>query len=60
LKTSKKLEPPELPVGTPGRPQKERYKEQYGVIVVLLSEEDQRIAYDQLQALGHKCRVVTT
>ena len=37
-----------------------KYKEQYGVMVICPSEENQREVYDQLSAAGFNCRVVCT
>jgi len=37
-----------------------KYKEQYGVMVICPSEENQREVYDQLCAEGFNCRVVCT
>lgn len=36
------------------------YKEQYGVIVMCGGESEQERVFNQLQAEGYKCRVVTT
>lgn len=60
MQTSKNTPLPELPQGAPGRPDKPRYKRQFGVIVLLDGEETQAAAYDRLNAMGYKCRVVTT
>jgi hypothetical protein len=60
MQTSKKTPLPELPQGAPGRPDKPRYKRQFGVIVLLEGEEAQAAAYDQLKGMDYKCRVVTT
>ncbi len=38
----------------------DRYREQYGVIVICATEADQEQAYGHLQGLGYDCRVVTT
>jgi hypothetical protein len=38
----------------------DKYREQYGVIVVCDSEIDQQQAYEDLQERGYRCRVVTT
>lgn len=38
----------------------DKYREQYGVIVVCDSETDQQQAYEDLQERGYRCRVVTT
>lgn len=42
-----------------GEPQ-DRYREQYGVIVICDSESDQERAFEELKAHGFNCRVVTT
>jgi hypothetical protein len=38
----------------------DKYREQYGVIVICATEADQEQAYGHLQGLGYACRVVTT
>lgn len=37
-----------------------RYKEQYGVIVVLADAREQEAAFNELTALGYKCKIVVT
>jgi hypothetical protein len=37
-----------------------KYSEQYGVIVLCDDEAHQQAVYEELQAAGHKCRVVVT
>ena len=51
---------PPLPPGAPGRPPNERYREQYGVIVICDSEEHQKRVYDALSARHPKIKVVRT
>lgn len=52
---------PPLKPGTPGIPDKPRYREQYGVIVVCPDEAAQKKVYDGLQAIaGAKLKVVVT
>ena len=54
---------PPLPEGAPGRPKDNRYKEQYGVIVICENEEKQERVYKALLALSEsplKLRVVVT
>jgi len=41
-------------------PGEDRYREQYGVIVVCQDEGEQQLAYEQLNAQGYSCRVVCT
>lgn len=54
---------PPLPDGAPGRPKDNRYKEQYGVIVICEDEKKQERVFDALVALSEsplKLRVVVT
>ena len=51
---------PPLPPGAPGRPKNNRYREQYGVIVICRDEADQKRAYDWLRRFRRPIRVVTT
>jgi ParB-like chromosome segregation protein Spo0J len=44
----------------PAPPEGNRYKEQYGVIVICDGEAHQREVYEALAAQGYKCRVVVT
>ncbi len=44
----------------PPRPDGNRYREQYGVIVICSNEDHQRDVYERLRNEGHKVRVVTT
>lgn len=41
-------------------PKDDRYKEQYGVIVICEDEGHQKDVYSKLQAQGHECRIVVT
>lgn len=54
----KKLPP--LPPGSPGRPPNNRYREQYGVIVICSSEDHQKRVYASLSAKHAKVKVVRT
>lgn len=49
--------PPDI---TGGPPDGDRYKEQYGVIVICANEAEQARVYEQLRGLGFSCRVVVT
>jgi ParB-like chromosome segregation protein Spo0J len=57
-----KLLDPEPPQGdaTGPDPGDDRYREQYGVIVVCDDEAHQQRVFEQLSAAGHQCRVVCT
>jgi hypothetical protein len=55
---SKKL--PALPPGAPGRPKGNRYKEQFGVIVICSDENHQRQVYEALRIKYPKVKVVRT
>lgn len=35
-----------------------KYKEQFGVIVICRDEAEHKAVYEQLKALGYKCKVV--
>lgn len=53
--------PPQLPADAPGRPDRERYREQYGVIVICADAAAQRRVFEGLQAIGAgRLRLVTT
>jgi hypothetical protein len=41
-------------------PEGDRYKEQYGVIIICADEPEQQKVYEALAAEGYKCRVVVT
>lgn len=52
---------PPLPAGAPGVPPQNRYKEQYGVILVCACEADQMKVYEALAAIKDcKIKVVVT
>jgi hypothetical protein len=52
---------PSLTPGAPGIPDRSRYREQYGVIVICPDEETQRRIFEGLQAVaGAKLKVVVT
>lgn len=52
---------PPLKPGAPGVPDKPRYKEQFGVIVVCPDENAQKSVYEGLRAIaGAKLKVVVT
>lgn len=44
----------------PLEPGEDRYREQYGVIVMCTDEAHQQRVYGELQAAGHECRIVVT
>lgn len=58
-KTSQTIPLPPPVDGAPGIPKTERYREQYGVIVICADETDQRAVYERLTADRLKCKVVT-
>jgi hypothetical protein len=49
-----------LDTSPPAPPADNRYKEQYGVIVICTGEAHQKEVYEALAAQGYKCRVVVT
>lgn len=52
---------PPLKPGTPGIPDRARYREQYGVIVICPDETAQKQVFEGLQAIaGTKLKVVVT
>jgi hypothetical protein len=54
---------PPLPPGTPGRPKDNRYREQYGVIVICKHAREQEDVFKALVALSReplKVRLVVT
>lgn len=52
---------PSLKPGTPGVPDRPRYREQYGVIVICSDEDTQKRVFEGLQAIaGAKLKVVVT
>ena len=56
----RKSNPPPLEPGQPGRPTDDRYREQYGVIVLCAGEAEQKRVYAELHRRGLKCKVVVT
>ena len=46
--------------GSPERPEPDRYREQYGVIVICENERHQRAVYEDLRPRGWRLRVVVT
>lgn len=57
---SKKIPLPDLPADAPGRPQKPRYKPQFGVIVLTPDEVAQAKLFEAFRLLGFKSKVVST
>lgn len=51
---------PDLPAGAPGRPPGNRYRQQFGVIVLVWDEVEQRQLFEALTAQGRTCKVVCT
>lgn len=60
MKTSTLTKLPALPEGAPGRPPNDRYRERYGLILVVESEASQMELYKRLVNEGFKPRVVVT
>jgi len=60
LAASTSIPKPDLPPSAPGRPRSDRYRRQYGVIVLLEDETAQIAAFENLRQQGFKCRVVAT
>ena len=60
MKTSTLTKPPALPLGAPGRPPNERYRERYGLILVVDDEAAQMALFNRLVNEGFKPRVVVT
>lgn len=58
-RNSKTIPLPPAVEGAPGIPKQQRYREQYGVIVICADENDQRVVYERLALEHRKCRVVT-
>lgn len=56
----RKAKLPALKPGQPGRPKDDRYREQYGVIVLCAGEAEQKRVYADLFGRGYKCKVVVT
>ncbi|WP_415714370.1 hypothetical protein [Maridesulfovibrio sp.] len=55
-----KKEYPPLSPKAPGRPDKPRYKEQFGVIVICKDEDEHESVYGKLHHMGYKCKAVRT
>ncbi len=52
---------PPLPDKAPGIPPKDRYKRQFGVLIIAENEQQQATIYDGVRALaGAKLKVVAT
>jgi hypothetical protein len=60
MKASQTIPIPPLPEGAPGRPKDDRYREQYGVILICEGAEAQKRIFETLVELGFKPRVVVT
>lgn len=60
MKTSAQTGLPPLPEGAPGRPPNDRYRERYGLILVVPDEAAQMELYARLVGEGFKPRVVVT
>ncbi len=57
---SSEMNLPPLPPGCHGVPKGNRYKQQFGVIVLVQDEPAQKALFEELKAQGRKCRVVNT
>lgn len=57
---SSEIQLPKLPKGAYGRPLTNRYKPQFGVIVLAPDEAEQKALFGAIKAQGYKCRVVNT
>ncbi|AZV77924.1 hypothetical protein EBB79_08465 [Parasedimentitalea marina] len=57
---SEEINLPPLPPGTHGIPKGNRYKQQFGVIVLVQDEPAQKSLFEQLTGHGHRCKVVNT
>ena len=60
MQTSQTIPLPDLPDGAPGVPKDNRYRQQFGVIVLADDEAAQIALFDELIARGHRCKVVAT
>lgn len=60
MKASQSIPLPKLPDDAPGLPKGRRYKQQWGVIVILKSEAEQIAVFNDLAAQGYHCKVVCT
>ena len=60
-KSTKQTSLPPLPPKAPGQPPTERYREQYGVIIICPDEDTQAVIYRAFKALPNcTIRVVVT
>ena len=59
MKSTQRRAPRPLP-GSPERPEPDRYREQYGVIVICENERHQREVFETLKPRGWKLKVVVT
>jgi hypothetical protein len=57
---SQQINLPPLPQGAPGKPKGNRYKPQFGIIVLAEDEPAQAALFEALKAQGHRCKVVNT
>ncbi len=57
---STEIDLPPLPVGAYGKPKGNRYKRQFGVIVLVHGEPAQKALFEELKAQSRKCKVVNT
>ena len=60
MKASEAIPLPPLPEGAPGAPSANRYREQYGVIVTVPDQTEQKRVFESLVKQGFKPRVVVT
>ncbi len=60
MKASETLPLPDLPAGCAGIPKGSRYKQQWGIIILVASEAAQIAEFEKLTALGYRCKVVCT
>ena len=57
---SDQIELPSLPDGAPGTPKTNRYKKQFGVIVLAPDETAQKELFERFSEQGLRCKVVNT
>jgi len=57
---SQNLPLPDLPADAPGRPERPRYKPQFGVIAIVDDEAAQADLFQAFKLLGFKTKVVST
>lgn len=60
MQKSKTIPPPPLDPRSPGRPDKPRYRQQFGLIIVFADEAAQMAGFETLIKAGFKPRVVVT